>query len=314
MIKSISTAHAQRGLSLIELMIAIALGIFITAGMISLFTNSSQSYRIQENASRLQENGQFAINFLTQDIRMADYWGCLTSSALITANHAAGIDATIDNYLNGAVTVTNNNGVNNSDSITLVRAEPSDIYIDALAGTKAAPLNVTDNTGLTVNDVAFVSDCSEGEIFQITALNTNDTVSHGGLDKIYGTDAQVYRVTYSTYTIDNGRNGEPALFRSIDGGAQQELIEGVESMELRYGVDENGDDTADYYVPVIAAPATMNQVTSIRIALVLRSLENNLTTQPMPFTVFGTETTPGAGDRRIRRVFNTTIAVRNRLP
>ena len=77
MSKSIKT---QQGLSLIELMIAVVLGIFITGGMIQLFVNSSQSYRVQENLSRVQENGRFAMNFITRDIRQAGYFGCMSQS------------------------------------------------------------------------------------------------------------------------------------------------------------------------------------------------------------------------------------------
>ena len=72
----------QQGLSLIELMIAITLGLLISAAMISIFVNSKQSYRVNENMSRLQENAKFAMTFISRDLRMADYRACVTSDLL----------------------------------------------------------------------------------------------------------------------------------------------------------------------------------------------------------------------------------------
>jgi len=55
----------------------------------------------------------------------------------------------------------------------------------------------------------------------------------------------------------------------------------------------------------------MDQVVSIRISLLVRSMDDNLTLVPRAYTYNGTTTTPA--DRRLRRVFSSTIAVRNRL-
>ena len=320
--------NKQRGLSLIELMIAVALGIFITGGMITLFVNSSQSYRVQENLSRLQENGHFAINFLTQDIRMADYWGCLNSSVTIANNLNPG--SGFDDFAN-AITATDNTGFNGSDSITIKRVGSSDTYVYQVPATPSADIKVTPNSGLADDDIVLVSDCSVGDIFQITNINGNstfDNVVHNTnvgavtadpgnyekeLEKKYGPDAQVYKMVYITYTIAAGAGGQPALFRSINGAAAQELIEGIENMQIKYGVDTDADNTPNFYVDSAGLTAAqMNQVTGVRISLVTTTLEDNLSTQAVSYNVFGTTTTPS--DRKIRRTFNTTIAIRNRLP
>jgi type IV pilus assembly protein PilW len=319
--------NTQRGFSLVELMIAVALGIFLTGGMIALFVNSNQSYRVQENLSRLQENGHFATNFLTQDIRMADYWGCLRSSDVIVNNLNSGSD--YDDFAN-AITTTNNTGLNGSDSITIKRVEPSDIYITSIPATDTAPLTVSPANGLAVDDVVLISDCSAGNVFQITGITGND-IAHvvavqpadtdpkypsnadNKLEKKYGTDAQLYKMVYSTYTIAAGPDNQPALFKSVDGATPRELVEGIESMQIKYGVDADADNTADFYVDSSSLTAAqMNQVISVRVSLVATTIEDNLSTQAVPYTVFGATTTPT--DRKIRRVFNTTIAVRNRLP
>src|SRR5690554_297887 len=67
--------RTQSGLSLIELMIAITLGLFLLAGVINLFVASRQSYQTQEALARMQEAGRFSMDFITQDLRRAGYWG-----------------------------------------------------------------------------------------------------------------------------------------------------------------------------------------------------------------------------------------------
>jgi type IV pilus assembly protein PilW len=75
----------QIGLTLIEIMIALLIGLFIIAGTIQLFVNTKQTYRLQEALSRLQENGRFAMEFIGRDIRMAGYRACPTNTKLVAS-------------------------------------------------------------------------------------------------------------------------------------------------------------------------------------------------------------------------------------
>ncbi len=210
-------SKSQKGLSLIELMIAIALGIFIAAAMISLFVNSKQSFRMNENMSRMQENARFAVSFISRDMRMADYHTCVT---------APGLD--------DAVSAVNNSGLNASDTFTI--------------------------------------------LWQSNAC-----------------DAAVVNVT-TIYSIQTGSTGSPALFRSVD-GVSQELVEGIENLQVLFGEDTDDDNVPNYYVDA-ASITDMAQAISIRFTLVARTLETNLT----------------AGGGRITRSFTSTITLRNRLP
>ena len=91
-----------------------------------------------------------------------------------------------------------------------------------------------------------------------------------------------------------------------------DIVEGIENMQILYGADTNADNTPDYYVPAGTVGLNMAQVVSIRISLLAATLDDNLAAQPLAYTYNGVTSTPT--DRKIRRVFNTTIAVRNRLP
>ncbi|MGH8540908.1 MAG: PilW family protein, partial [Stenotrophobium sp.] len=68
-----SLRRHQSGLTLIELMIALVLGLLIIAGVGEVFLAGRASYSVQQRLSNLQENGRFALHFLQSDIRRAGY-------------------------------------------------------------------------------------------------------------------------------------------------------------------------------------------------------------------------------------------------
>ena len=75
--KLLSNQH-QRGLTLIEILVALFVSGLVLAGVVQIYASSKQAYRVQESLSRLQENGRFAINRIAHDLRMAGYSGCLS--------------------------------------------------------------------------------------------------------------------------------------------------------------------------------------------------------------------------------------------
>lgn len=123
-------------------------------------------------------------------------------------------------------------------------------------------------------------------------------------------------------------------------GIGGDIVEGVENMQILYGIDSDGTGTANYYVPYssinlptnttvgsTSSPATPNldQIVSVRVSLLLRTLENNIASEALSYTfppwpvnnqivtITPTVTSNGEPDRYIRRVFTSTFALRNRL-
>lgn len=338
-------------MTLIEIMIALLIGAFMLGGVLQIFISTKQSYRMQEGLSRVQENGRFAMEFLAKDIRMADFWGCtntanienkLNSSAIFNP-FASGVAGTNDDNGGNDHDADNDENTNSiwdgTDTITLRGAAGIGIsVVDEPTATNAS-IKVSDDSGLAADEIVIISNCTAGDIFQITNVtesggfdnvihNTSGTSSPGNASQyleaapepatpdphanLYGPDAQILKLNFVTYKIANGAGNQPALFRSINGAAFQELVEGVEDMQILYGPDTNADNTPDYYVPAGTVGLNMDQVVSIRISLLARSIEPNLTSQPINYTINGATTTPT--DNNLRRVFTSTIAVRNRLP
>ena len=93
----------------------------------------------------------------------------------------------------------------------------------------------------------------------------------------------------------------------------EELINGVESMQLRYGIDVNGDFGVDG-LAIASAVADWAQVRSVQVGLLMRGADNSLQgLDTQTYNVAGTTVDP-VDDLRQRRVFSMTISLRNRLP
>ncbi|MBK8132105.1 MAG: PilW family protein [Gammaproteobacteria bacterium] len=120
------------------------------------------------------------------------------------------------------------------------------------------------------------------------------------------------------FCIGRGASGESALFRRSyaggGGGDTQEIVEGVENMQILYGEDTTGDRLVDIY-RTSDTVVSWADVVAARVGLLLRTVESGRQENDTAiYDVLGTNVTPPAVDaRRHRRVFTTTIALRNRV-
>ena len=351
--KKTNTTKKQQGMTLIEIMIALLLGSVMITGVIQIFSNTKRTYRMQENMSRLQENGRFAMSFLTQDIRKLGYFGCLGRN-FGNANIENGLNDQTNVAWDMTTALTGYNNVDNSFSVFNDVVINSDVIVVRGLSDNEIPLispfsnsaqmfvgpvfnadcPTSEANTCHIGEILIVTDCSQGTIFQSTNTQsvgggTGVNVVHGGnntfipgnskptLDNSYGLGSKIARLKVSGYFIKLNAAMNPALYRSslsVTGKANSlaadELVEGIENMQILYGEDTSGDGTANHYVDSDTV-GDMANVVSIRVSLLVVSLEDNLSKSPVKYTYNGTETTPT--DRRLRRVFSSTIAIRNRL-
>lgn len=326
----------QTGFSLIEIMIALLIGAFLLGGVLQIFMGSKQTYKMQENLSRLQENGRLAMDFLANDIRMVGYQGC-PSLRRVTPNVIAGIPILTENtFVFGAENIAANWNANaciadsgadkciaTTDAISLIYSESCGANLTTTMADVNADIRIpsTNSCSNSANKALVVSNCIASDIFRSTN-DASTSIEHSALNTIYGRDAELFIFRAYSYFIRESTSGSPvrSLWR-LDNTKEKsssnpvELIEGIDNMQIVYGVDTNEDSTANYYVPANnVTTASWLNVVSVRISLLATTLDNNLTTQPLPYVFNGITTTPPITDHKIRRVFTTTIALRNRLP
>ena len=71
------------GVTLIELMVALAIGAFLMIGAVTVFMHARQTFRLTDAVARIQETGRFALDSIEPEIRMAHYWGLTTQTVAI---------------------------------------------------------------------------------------------------------------------------------------------------------------------------------------------------------------------------------------
>jgi len=327
----------QIGVSLIELMIGMALGLILIATIGNAYLSAKQGFRTQNALSRIQEGARYAFEFMAEDIRMAGYTGGPANYAQIT--QPAGWDGTLQDlkqlpligYASGAAPawVAPIAG----DSLSVVHADTDNEYaldtsVSPNPSATAFTLASWPDPAPAVGDTYVGADYTWATAFQVSAVDGGArTVSFtsGAGTLTGGTESRrVYPVNGVTYFIAQNPGGEPALYRfRLALGQSEELVEGVSNMQITYGVDTdaapdravNAYWTADQVtagtdgtttLPNLA-PATYptanigywRSVLSVRIVLTMVSREG--------------ESMATSGARRMTKVFTNTIAVRNRL-
>jgi type IV pilus assembly protein PilW len=323
--------NLQRGLTMVEMMIAMALSLVLLLGVLQILQSTKDNNRTQDELARLQERGRFAVEVLSRDIRMAAFYGCLGDGTKITNNlDPAGAGYSDDLYdFEEAITGTEGGG-DVTDSLILRGAYGSGMDIETPYMVQASSnVKVTSNTVLEQGAIVVVCDYEQGDVFQITNANpgtgtvvhnTGSAVSPGNynvtnpgcpganahcLSKVYEEDAMLFMIQSIQYTIATGANGQPALFRN-----GVEIAEGIENLQILYGEDQDGNQTADRYATASEATLDMDRVVSIRFQLLTRTLEDNLTAVQQNYRFNGSNQT--GTDHRIRRVFSGTVVIRNR--
>ena len=326
-------SRMQSGFGLVELMIAMTLGLVLLGGIGYLYIGSRGAFRTTDNLSRLQENARYALDMMSRDIRMAGYVGC-GNMASIKVNTIA--NPPVPQMTPGNALVGYDGGTGWTNPSTITRATGPDVLSVMGAFSSGASLagNLTPSNanvqingnpdGFQTGDVLVVTNCVNADVFKATTISnasgTIVTVSHanssntGNRIGIYGPDAFLMRMNQYSYFIGINPAGNRALYRVGLNGNAEELVENVQDMQFRYGLDTNADGAADSYS---ATPGNWAQVVSVTVNLLMRSPDNNLSTSQQPVTFDNGTTgnfTPSGSDRRLYQVFSSTVGVRNRLP
>ena len=333
-------------MSLVELMIGLALGLFVVAVMGTMYLGSRNTYSAQEAGTRLQENGRYAVETMANDIRMSGFRGCQGDEA-------------VNNTLNTPTALLYNFGEpiwgsrNSGGAWSPTLAAPADALGALPAGdvlvvrrpvglgwaligemaSASADLPISVTTGFAQGDLLMVADCGGAAVLQATNATPGAAgriahvagaggvvpgVSGNALVRVYAHDARVWRMQTLIYHLaaSERRPGEAALWVYVhpvyNGGTQRsELVTGVERLAITYGVDTNADLAVDRYRSADQV-GNWGQVLDARIELLLSGGSASKSTQAQTY-VFGGETIT-ASDGRLRTVMSTLVSLRNALP
>lgn len=317
----------QSGLSLIEIMIAVTLGLILMAGLIQFFVGSKQTFQVLDSINGMQENGRYALRVITDSLHAADHWGGVESSDVSGSAAVTGIGGCDSTWIfkisegirgyEGAATSPLPSGciANTADYLP-----NSDAFVVRHAGGTFASGAVASTTGTDIwvrTTIAGTAAIMPGA--SIPAADTNGVYNYPYDLEAYFIRPCSVRAGTACAATDDGGKPIPTLVRlALDGNVlkEQALVSGVEQMQIEYGVDSNADTNADFYATATAID-TANQwskVASVRISLVMRSDQRGKIADTTTYTLPGGYShTPTTADRNYtRKVFTRLIQIRNR--
>ncbi|EAR07710.1 PilW family protein [Reinekea blandensis] len=318
----------HKGFSIVELMIAMLLGLLLMGGVIQVLTGSQGSYNELVQQARMQETAKIALDYIVRDLRNVGYFGC-NGSAMQVANS---IDNTssyyfdINDVLEGwdedeTGIPTKYSGIVEDSSVLEMRLidisnalTVKDHNPDSARISFNGPHPYPSGTVWTVVD----RDCSNIGIFvqsgptncvtkaQCTAMDPDDddkavsawaehvvhntglgnctnhlkgnfdcTNESASIEKAYSPGSSVFTMEEVAYWIEP--SGTDATINALhrDG---QEIINGVDGLRFRYGVDDDGDGFPDVFLSASAINASasyeFSEVISISIEVDVSTYEN----------------------------------------
>ena len=309
-------SQTQTGRSIVELMIAVTIGMVILISISSLFYANKKTLRATDDKSRLDEEGRLALHLLSFHVRMAGY-GTLLSSIEKSED-----DSTVPVKVQPAVytSFADNKGAS-TDAIRGCAggfADSAKTLADlTCTGPGATPdaflvRYVVDEFSDNTTAAGVPTDCLGAAVLP-TAIPPDAAKKKGGILQEYIVENRFYIKT---------TNGIPELYCRGNGGLAnptdalnegQPIAENVENMQLSYGVSFNGTQTIDRYLTADKLSATdWQRVIAVRICLVVRSASDNVATTKQTYVGCDGSTKVTPNDKRLRSVFNTTVTIRSR--
>ncbi len=244
-------ANKQTGLTLVELMVALAIGSFLMIGAVQIYSQSRQAFVVNESIARVQETAQFAMDTIEADLRMASNWGRNSRALAVEGRSIAGTpnpnglpepNECGDGWaLNIAMTVDGDN-----NGFTLPCA--------AQGGLQANTDSFTVRR-VTVAPAALQAGRLQVQTTRIQGSLFADGNVPAGFSPVDSTTHNLLVNSYYVAADSNLIPGVPTLRRKslgvIGGGPgiiDQEIAPGVENMQIQLGIDVNEDNTVDRYV------------------------------------------------------------------
>lgn len=220
-----------------------------------------------------------------------------------------------------------------TDAIILRSAFGGGTTVTKEPGKTSADIKVTTPNDLEPGDIIMVTNCKAASVFQITAPYGNgqaEVVHNTGagspgnstkdlVENYSASGGEIIKMQSKSYFIresasSTATNKRYALwqfdnYKAPGGDNPAELAEGVENMQIQYGIDANADGVVESYSAADTV-ANWSQVAAVRISLLVVGNDDSVTTSKQKYTYDGGSV--DALDNRLRQVFTTTVSVRNR--
>ena len=309
----IRTTDAQKGFTLIELMISLVLGLFVISVVITVFVQSKRNFNQDEQIARMQENGRYALLLLSREVAHAGFLGGMSAVDKVTTSESFSNNcADWFNPLSTPVEIVTAATANSKScfsSETLTSNTPVMAIKRTVGKSTTTPL---------ANKLYFRTSGQGGTIIKTSAAGTSPA---GFEDWEY--TVEIY------YIKDDDSDGDgtalPGLFRKrlvATGGAISItdgvlLVPGIRDFGLQYGIDSSGDGIANQYQVAHSYSGDLSKVVSSRVSVLASSTKedhantNNKNYSLYPNAVAAASVSGLTGSGYYGRVFTSTTQTRN---
>ena len=335
------------GFSMIEMLVSVAMAAFMTVVMTNVFLANEEAREVQGSVTEVQANGRVALSWLTHDLRMAGNTSLTYLHAPIAITEVAAMNPTVTANCFDVSTQAFNWGLTSLPTATGYAAPKVFGVNDFEAGDNIFSGCVANDQIVSGTDLVSVhyvsaeviddSDLSAGNIYLNSGLQGGvvfKCANSGSACKAALTDARtdpsgqrnhllISRLYFVRPWASQPGDDIPTLVRmnmAANGVVEVEpLIEGVASMQVRYGIDTTDNGSANQYVTAdqmpsissIAGAIQWTRIASVKVSVLMQSTAENFSEAPAGKEfVVGGETVSLSG-RYFGETYNVTVAVRN---
>jgi type IV pilus assembly protein PilW len=281
-------AKQQKGISLIELMIAMVVSLVLVAGVSTVYMSSKRNYQARDQLSLMDESARVALNALSKHLEHAGY---ATPIKLPLGDY---IYAVGDAAPPKAACGGGESGVHKDLNLTTFASRATqDNY-------KPDGTNISGDAVSVrfLGDTSLFTDCANGQLPVDCQVGKAPSMEAA--------------LIYNTFFV-NDSGGQPSLMCSGSRNTSAvQIVPGIENIQFLYGVDANTDGAVDQYMnaTAVAAAGDWQRVISIQTGILVRSLEPVLpTAESQSYDVLGVSLT--RNDRYQRAVYTAVIHLRN---
>ncbi len=319
---SFTRNKVQQGFTVVEVLIALSIGLVIFAGVLSIFVGLKTTTTETSNFGELQENGRFAISLLSDDLLkqnfFGDYSGTFGSSNLIAIPGAAGNDC-VGGGVNNATFPLATGQFRTLWGETVTAADPMGCFSDARTSADANFRSDLIQIKRVIGSPVVAA--AAGFHYLTTNITTGSLYAGGGAIPLID-NSRTWQYQHHVYYVREEALGSevvPVLMqgRLVRGNMTfAPIIDGIETIRFMYGVDSNGDGgvnafiSADNMTAGLWNNASGSQILAVKIFVLARStLPDNKYTNEATYQLGDLAVTVDDNYRRL--LFTSTVTLYN---